>query len=71
MDLYCDNGGDPTGSNCPNAPIKGGPGAQFHGETEAHCLRQAKAHGWLIRDANTVAICPACAKTGAVQKRYG
>jgi len=67
MDLYCDRDGDPYGSACRHrrADYTGGAQAQYTGDTEAWCIRHARADGWKFNRSRTAAICPECAKEGA------
>lgn len=56
LDLYCDSGGGEYGDKCPNRPLNG-PGAQYTGNTENECIRQARRHGWTFNRDKTKCYC--------------
>lgn len=63
LHLYCDNGGDEFGTNCPNRSIVYN-AAEFTGPDKKTCLSEARKLGWSFNLNRTKAHCPRCTKAG-------
>jgi hypothetical protein len=57
LDLYCD-----TEPSCPHANKFTSVQAQYVGQTERECLKQARKDGWKFKKDNTLCYCPGCAR---------